>query len=127
MWLRAKILFLAVLCFSNPDLFLPKNGHHISKRLKIVLFGTWKQKILRYVLYGCWNKLLGYAIKKIDNQVIKSIRNSNMSTFNSNMNYLAEKLIEIHDWADMARFARTGGEANSIAIRLAELSQKKII
>ena len=30
--------------------------------------------------------------------------------------YLAEKLIEINPWADMVRFARTGGEANSIAI-----------
>jgi len=32
---------------------------------------------------------------------------------------LAEKLIELHPWADMVRFARTGGEANSIAIRIA--------
>ena len=33
--------------------------------------------------------------------------------------YLAEKLIELHPWSDMARFARSGGEANSIAIRIA--------
>ena len=32
---------------------------------------------------------------------------------------LAEKLIEINPWADMVRLARTGGEANSIAIRIA--------
>ena len=32
---------------------------------------------------------------------------------------LAEKLIELHDWADMVRFARTGGEANAISIRIA--------
>ena len=33
--------------------------------------------------------------------------------------YLAEKLIDMHPWADMARFARSGGEANAIAIRIA--------
>ena len=33
--------------------------------------------------------------------------------------WLAEKLIEMHDWAEMVRFARTGGEANSIAVRIA--------
>ena len=46
MWSRAKnIIPGGTMLFSkNPDLFLPKNGHHISKRLKIVLFGTWKIK-----------------------------------------------------------------------------------
>src|SRR6185369_8097222 len=33
--------------------------------------------------------------------------------------YLAEKLVELHPWADMVRFARSGGEANAIAIRIA--------
>ena len=37
---------------------------------------------------------------------------------------LAEKLIEIHPWADMVKFARTGGEANSIAVRIARISAK---
>ena len=32
---------------------------------------------------------------------------------------LAEKLVNMHDWSDKIRFARTGGEANAIAIRLA--------
>ena len=33
--------------------------------------------------------------------------------------FLAEKLVEIHPWADMVRLARSGGEANAIAIRIA--------
>ena len=33
--------------------------------------------------------------------------------------FLAEKLIEIHPWADQVKFARTGGEANAVAIRIA--------
>ena len=43
-----------------------------------------------------------------------------MSTFNCPEEvYLAERLVELHPWADMVRFARTGGEANAIAIRIA--------
>ena len=84
------------------------------------------KKYLDMSFMGVGTNLLGYANSKIDNQVIKSIRNSNMSTLNSKYEiYLAEKLIEIHDWADMARFARTGGEANSIAIRLARVFSQK--
>jgi glutamate-1-semialdehyde aminotransferase len=39
--------------------------------------------------------------------------------------YLAERLIELNPWADMVRFARTGGEANSIAIRIARAASGK--
>jgi glutamate-1-semialdehyde 2,1-aminomutase len=39
--------------------------------------------------------------------------------------YLAEKLIELHPWAAMARFARTGGEANAVGIRIARAAAGK--
>ena len=38
---------------------------------------------------------------------------------------LAEKLIEIHSWADMVKFARSGGEANAIAVRIARAATIK--
>ena len=37
----------------------------------------------------------------------------------------AEKLIKIHPWAGQARFARSGGEANAIAVRIARAYSKK--
>ena len=40
---------------------------------------------------------------------------------------LAERLIEINPWAGMVRFARSGGEANSIAIRIIGLPQAKMV
>src|ERR1019366_8951818 len=44
----------------------------------------------------------------------------NMSTWNcAEEVYLAERLVEMHPWAEMARLARTGGEANAIGIRIA--------
>jgi glutamate-1-semialdehyde aminotransferase len=39
--------------------------------------------------------------------------------------YLAEKLIEMNPWADMVRFARSGGEANAIAVRIARAASGK--
>ena len=40
--------------------------------------------------------------------------------------FLAEKLIEMHPWAEMVRFARSGGEANAIAVRIARAQAVKI-
>ena len=63
---------------------------------------------------------LGHANKKIDNAVLKAVKNGVMSTLNNpNEVYLAEYLISLHPWSNMARFARSGGEANAIAIRIA--------
>ena len=129
MWSRAKnIIPGGTMLFSkNPDLFLPKKWPSYFKKAKdCFIWDLENKKYLDMSFMGVGTNLLGYANSKIDNQVIKSIRNSNMSTLNSKYEiYLAEKLIEIHDWADMARFARTGGEANSIAIRLARAFTKK--
>mgnify|MGYP003326210852 CR=1 FL=1 len=38
---------------------------------------------------------------------------------------LAERLIDMHDFADMAKFARTGAEANCIGLRAARLATGK--
>jgi len=63
---------------------------------------------------------LGYGNENVDAAVIKCITKGNMSTLNPPEEvYLAERLIELHPWAGMARFARTGGEANAIAVRIA--------
>ena len=50
----------------------------------------------------------------------QTVTAGNMSTLNCPEEvYLAERLVELHPWADMVRFARSGGEANAIAIRIA--------
>ena len=111
----------------NPDLFLPKKWPSYFKRAKdCYIWDLENKKYLDMSFMGVGTNVLGYANSKIDNKVIKSIKDSNMSTLNSNYEiFLAEKLIEIHKWADMVRFARTGGEANSIAIRLSRAFTKK--
>ena len=50
----------------------------------------------------------------------KAITKSNMSSLNCFEEVLlSEKLIDMHPHFDMARYARSGGEANAIAVRLA--------
>ena len=75
---------------------------------------------------GIGTNILGYGNEEVDNAVRLTVSKGNMSTLNCPEEvYLAEKLIEMHPWADMARFARTGGEANSIAIRIARAASGK--
>ena len=40
---------------------------------------------------------------------------------------LTERLVELHPWADMARFARSGGEANSLQYVLLEQHLEEIM
>ena len=62
---------------------------------------------------------LGYSHPEVDEAVKETVGNGNMSSLNAPEEVeLTERLVELHPWADMARFARSGGEANSVAIRL---------
>ena len=38
---------------------------------------------------------------------------------------LCERLVAMHPWSDMARLARTGGEASAIAVRIARAASGK--
>tara|TARA_A100001015_G_scaffold15960_1_gene18699 strand:+ start:2865 stop:4844 length:1980 start_codon:yes stop_codon:yes gene_type:complete len=71
-------------------------------------------------LMGLGTNSLGYSNTHVDRAVKTIVSKGNLSTLNAPEEvYLAEKLISMHDWADMVRFTRTGGEANAVAIRLA--------
>ena len=75
---------------------------------------------------GVGTNILGYSNKEVDQAVQRVVKDGNLSSFNSPEEIiLAEKLIEIHPWAEMVRFTRTGGEANSVAIRIARASTSK--
>jgi len=69
---------------------------------------------------GVWSCILGYADHDVNEAVIKAIQNGSMCCLNCSEEVeLAERLIELHPWAGMARFARTGGEACAVAVRIA--------
>lgn len=71
---------------------------------------------------------LGYADPDVDAAVKAAIDAGSMCTLNTpDEVLLAEKLIELHPWAEMARFSRTGGEACAIAVRIARAASGKPI
>jgi glutamate-1-semialdehyde 2,1-aminomutase len=75
---------------------------------------------------GIGTNTLGYGNDEVDAAVIETVTKGNMSTLNCPEEvYLAEKLIELNPWAEMVRFARSGGEANAIAIRIARAASGK--
>ncbi len=64
--------------------------------------------------------LLGFKDPDVDKAVIRRINLGSISTLNSPEEVdLADKLCEIHPWAEQVRFARTGGETAAVAIRIA--------
>ncbi len=101
--------------------FLPEIWPSYYKKAKGCYIWTLEnKKLLDFSLMGCGTNTLGYSVNKIDNAVIQRIKKSNMSSLNCTEEVLlAKKLIKIHPWAEQVKFARTGGEANAIAIRIA--------
>jgi glutamate-1-semialdehyde 2,1-aminomutase len=75
---------------------------------------------------GVGSCILGYADDDVNSEVIEAICNGSMCSLNCFEEVaLAEKLVALHPWAEMVRFARTGGEACAIAIRIARAAAGK--
>jgi glutamate-1-semialdehyde 2,1-aminomutase len=71
---------------------------------------------------------LGYADPDVNAAVIEKVNQGSMSTLNCPEEIeLAQMLIELHPWAQCARYVRTGGEALSVAVRLARATTRRDI
>ena len=116
-----------MLLSKRPEMFLPDQWpSYFSKSKGCTVWDLDKKKYFDVCLMGVGTNLLGYANSAVDSAVSKTIKSGNLSTLNCPEEvYLAEKLIELNPWADMVKFARTGGEANSIAIRIARAATGK--
>jgi len=129
MWKRAKnVIPGGTMLFSkNPDLFLPKFWPAYFERTKgCNVWDLEGRKFFDVSMMGVGTNILGYSRKEVDDAVRKVIDKGNMSTLNSKEEILlAEKLIEMHPWAEKVRFARTGGEAAAIALRIARAATGK--
>ena len=115
---------------------IPGGTQLLSKRPEMFLPGLWPayyskakgcevwdldgNKYVDMAYMGVGASLLGYANKTVDNAVIDSIKKGINTTLNAAEEIeLAEMLIDIHPWSDMVRYTKTGGEAMSVAVRIA--------
>ena len=116
-----------MLLSKRPEMFLPDLWPaYFSKSKGCNVWDLDGKKFIDLATMSVGTNILGYSNNKINNEVIKSIENGNMSSLNCPEEvYLSEKLLKMHDGFDMVRYAKTGGEANSIAIRIARAHTKK--
>jgi glutamate-1-semialdehyde aminotransferase len=123
---------------------IPGGGQLLSKRPELILPDYWPayyQKAKGCEVWdldgnhyidlstmGIGSCTIGYADDDVNKAVGEAIKNGSMCTFNApEETELAQLLIKLHPWAEMARFARSGGDAMAIAVRIARAATKKDI
>ena len=116
-----------MLLSKRPEMFLPDQWPaYFSKAKGCKIWDLDGKELIDMSIMGIGTNTLGYGNDEVDNAVLNTVKLGNMSTLNCPEEVLlAEKLVEINPWADMVRFARSGGEANSIAIRIARAASGK--
>jgi len=129
MWGRAKSV-------------IPGGSHLLSKRAEMFLPEGWPtyfdhakgctvwdldgNAYADVGFMGIGTNILGYGHPAVDEAVRAVIDKGNLSTLLAPEEVLlAERLIELHPWADMARFTRAGGEAGAVAVRIARAASGK--
>ena len=129
LWVKAKTLIPTgnQLLSKRIERYLPENWPSYYKKAKgCKVWDLNSNKYYDFAQMGVGSCVLGYANYYVNKSVKKAISNGSMATLNSYEEVeLAEKLVSLHPWADMARFSRTGGEACSIAVRIARAASGK--
>ncbi|WDR06214.1 aminotransferase class III-fold pyridoxal phosphate-dependent enzyme [Devosia rhodophyticola] len=123
LWKRAKSVIAGgnMLLSKRPEMFLPEFWPaYFSKAKGCRVWDLDNTEFIDMGFMSVGTNTLGYGHPEVDDAVRRTVDLGNMSTLNAPEEVaLAERLIKMHPWSDMARFARTGGEANAIAIRIA--------
>ena len=129
LWKRATAIILGgnSLLSKNPNLFLPnKWPTYFSKSKGCKVWDLDNHCYTDMSLMGVGTNILGYCNNEVDNAVKKVVKKGNLTSLNCPEEvFLAEKLLSMHPWAGKVKFARTGGEANAMAIRIARSSSGK--
>jgi glutamate-1-semialdehyde 2,1-aminomutase len=129
LWKRAKQVIPGgnMLLSKRAEMFLPNQWPaYFSKAKGCKVWDLDGNEYIDMCIMGIGTNILGYGHPEVDAAVQQTVSAGNMSTFNCPEEvYLVEKLIELHPWAHMARLARSGGEANALAIRIARAATGK--
>lgn len=129
LWKRAKHVIPGgnMLLSKRSEMFLPDQWPaYYSKSKGCQVWDLDGNQYTDMSIMGIGTNILGYGHPEVDDAIRNVVDQGNMSTLNCPEEvYLAEKLVAMHPWADMVRFARSGGEANAIAIRIARAASGK--
>ena len=123
LWNKAKQIIPGgtQLLSKRSEQFLPNQWPSYYKKAKgIDIWDLDNNKYIDMCYMGVTACILGYADEDVNKAVKKVIDDGSMSTLNSPEEVeLIELLLNLHPWAHMTRFARTGGEAMAVAVRIA--------
>ena len=123
MWEKAKRIIPGgnQLLSKRSEMFLPNAWPSYYKKARgIEVTDLDGNRYLDFSLMGVGSCTLGYADPDVNAAVKKAIDHGSISTLNCPEEVeLAELLCTLHPWAQMCRFARTGGEAMAVAVRIA--------
>jgi glutamate-1-semialdehyde 2,1-aminomutase len=105
----------------RPEMFLPENWPaYYSRAQGAEVWDLDGNKYYDMTHNGVGACVLGAADPDVNAAVLAAVSAGSMSTLNCPEEVeLADLLCELHPWADMARYARSGGEAMAVAVRIA--------
>ncbi len=135
-WRKVRIMDNTQNLYEQAKKIIPGGTQLLSKRPEMFLPGKWPAYYAKAkgcevwdldgnhyydtCLMGVGACVLGYAFDEVDEAAKEAVDNGGMCTLNAPEEVLlAEKILELHPWAGMARYAKTGGEAMSVAVRIA--------
>lgn len=124
---KNRIPGMSQLLSKRPDMFAPGIWPGYFSKAKGA--DIWDLDGNRYTdmsIAGIGANVLGYADPDVDAAVLEAIKAGTSCSLNCPEEVvLAELLCEIHPWAHMVRFARTGGESMAVAVRIARAYTRK--
>ncbi len=119
----------AQLLSKRPEMFAPDIWPAYYDRAKGCM--VWDLDGNEYIdmsIMGVGANILGYADDDVDQAVMEAIHKGSSSSLNCPEEVeLAELLIQLHPWAQMVRYTRSGGEAMAVAVRIARAATKRDI
>ena len=109
------------------ELFLPKLWPNYYKKAKgCVIWDLNNKPYYDFAGMGVTACTLGYSNNKINSAINSAVKSGSLTTLNALEEYdLAKIFLNIHKWASMAKFCKSGGEACLTAIRIARAYSKK--
>lgn len=128
-WSRARRVIPDgnMLLSKRAERFVPKGWpSYFSRTLGCQVWDLDEKSYFDVGLMGIGTNILGYSYPAVDEAVKATVDAGNLSTLNCLEEVLlAERLCEMHPWADMAKFTRSGGEACAVAVRIGRAASGK--
>jgi len=113
----------------RPEMFLPDLWPaYYSKAKGCEVWDLDGNHYFDMSLMGVGANVLGYSFDPVDEAARQAIENGGICTLNAPEEVeLAELLLRLHPWAEKVRYAKAGGEAMAMAVRIARACTRKDI